>query len=82
MDKHLLHELVEKVLLFWVFAFGHHLFEVVEETPEHFLVNGRQLQPLPPGRTPLLLPFRFLQPIAQVPDLLVAEFRLKRSNSS
>jgi len=41
MDKHLLHLLVEKVLLFWVGAFGHHLLEVVEEGRKHLPVEYR-----------------------------------------
>jgi hypothetical protein len=62
MDKHLLHELVEKVLLFWVGTFGHHLLEVVHEAPEHLLVDGRKLEPLPPGFQRPLLALQLLHP--------------------
>jgi hypothetical protein len=36
MNKHLLHQPVEKVLLFWVGAFGQDLLEVVHDGCEHF----------------------------------------------
>ena len=44
MDKHLLHQLVEKVLLFWVRPFGHYVLEIVHEGRQHLPVDGLFLQ--------------------------------------
>jgi len=52
MDKHLLHQPVEEVLLFGVGAFGHHLLEVVHDGLKQLPVDGWQFQPLPPARNP------------------------------
>ncbi|MCL5884235.1 MAG: hypothetical protein M1377_02630 [Deltaproteobacteria bacterium] len=62
MDKHLLHELVEKVLLFWDGAFFHHLLEVVDDALEHLLVDRREFQPFTPGFQRSLLALEFLHP--------------------
>ncbi|HEX9728347.1 MAG TPA: hypothetical protein VGA37_07590 [Gemmatimonadales bacterium] len=78
MDQHLLHQPVEEVLLLRVRAFGHDPLEVLHEGREHVPVDGRQLQPLPPGLEVALLGLQLLQPGAQVPDLLVAELRFQR----
>lgn len=62
MNKHLLHLVVEKVLIIWVGSFVHDFLEVVEEAPEHLPVDGRKLQPLPPGLERPLFTLQLLQP--------------------
>jgi len=69
-DKHLFHELVKKVLLFWVEAFGHDLFIIVDERRKHLLVDGRAPASAlrPPGPS---ITLKLLHPGRLAPDLLV-----------